>query len=214
MDKLYFIKNGVKYLSIGRIDDHFYSGGYKPVLGITCQNILEKLQLLIEIKNMINEGHLLGIPIADELTNKIPDLFFSSDEFEMSHWKLLTYETLDNYDMTNCSWKIDTSNKEIILDGNDIKLCIQPPYENLYLSNSGEDLNESKLLRITMDEKIGFANIEEDIHPLLFMSIEQLEENHKTLDTLLIPIYRFLNENEIPVNQCNELVREIINRNN
>ena len=94
---LTFTRDNETYYYVGTPTDYFYDFGMIPISTNACLDILEKNRFLVAIFEyfsyyvFLKDNALLPIEILKDLKFYFKDY----DSFDLSHWNLLLYETID-----------------------------------------------------------------------------------------------------------------------
>jgi hypothetical protein len=97
-----FNRDNETYFFVGRPADYFYDFGMIPITKNTWDDILEKNRFLVALFEHFTTYDFSSskILLPSELISDLEFYFSEYDSFDLSHWNLLKYETI-NEDSVN-----------------------------------------------------------------------------------------------------------------
>jgi len=203
--ELYFERNGIDYYCIGRPADYYYDFGMMPLSNFVCSNILEKVRLVYALYEIFIfsdiESNKYELPIS--LLNELKIFFNQFTEYDLSHWSLLDFQTLNEFKINDCVWHIDNQNESLVLSTNDLIIHVPKPYENIIgigPNNLIYQVDESNFKDFKL---LSFEN--DSDFPFLFTSNTQKENNEIKVNNLIENILMIFNKYEIKITSCEDL---------
>ncbi len=214
-NKLYFEHKGINYYFVGRPAEYYYDFGLIPLVNFPCSDMLEKTRLiyalyeLFSISDYSKDKYDLPLPLFNELNS----FFNEFTDYELSHWVLLDFETLNDFNVSGCNYHIDKSNGYLIMNSIDINIFIPKPYENII--GIGDDDNVYDVSEINLKEfkELTFSN--DSDFPFLFMSKLQQQNNDLKINQFLNEIMKLFKKHNIQISSCEDLCdiyKKIYNR--
>lgn len=203
---LSFVRDNTYYYFVGQPSDYYYDLGYVPLDSLPCNDILEKTRFLYALWEIF-----IGIDTSpqDKLITKdllidLRNYFVQYDAFDLSHWSLLEFETLEKVDTCSCTFEFDNVSKNIELYTTGIKIVIPAPYENLIGEDADGNLYEIDETNYSEYKVLTFS--EDSDFPLLFMSQQQKLDNEINIEKYFKEIISIFKKYEYKISSCEDLL--------
>jgi hypothetical protein len=181
---MYFIYNGVSYQYEGQPSDNYYDFELNPLISNPCDDILEKSRLLYGLREKIlysDEQELKKIGSLG-LIQELKMHFNQITDDSLTYWALLDYLTLAELDTCFSKCKFNAKTNELTLSNSSITLVLDFPIVHLMGIDSNGEACEIDENNFKQFNELKYSD--DSIDPELFMSDEQLEKNHHSLNVI------------------------------
>ena len=179
---MHFIYNGVSYQYAGQPYDNYYDFELNPLISNPCDDILEKSRLLCGLREKILYSDELQLKKVGRL-GLIQELKMHFDQItdaSLTYWELFDYLTLAEFDTRFSKYTLDAKTNELTLSNSSITLVLDFPSVSLVGIDSNGEACEIDENNFKQFNELNYSDV--SIDPELFMSDEQIEKNHHSLN--------------------------------